>query len=429
MEKTVQAKEKKRFRFPLYVAKKIGLPQWRYWLIRLVGVVLAFLLAGIICNILKPGTFGLFYAQLIEGCFDFSDLSSVIDFLVLFSLLMLISLALVPAFKMKFWNIGAEGQILIACLVSGGIAKFAPKSLSNTTILIICAVCSILAGIVWSDIPAIFKALFNTNETLFTLMMNYIATVLGLWAMDVWIKSQSGSFGTLKQGIFTEIFDNSGTLVVLFALVIFVLIFFYMKKSIHGYELSVVGESVNTARYVGINVKKVIIRTMIFTGAIMGFIGFLIVCSINQTFNPHIVGGKGFTGVLIAWLGHFDPAEIAIFSFLSAFMEAGTNHASGNPAINMSSYQFTNICTGVFFFVIIACEFFSNYQIKRHHDKQFDLYFDQYKDQKKVSINSESNKFKRFCLKALFYISYPVEWIIKNIEFKKLQEKKTEEAL
>ena len=110
-------------------------------------------------------------------------------------------------------------------------------------------------------------------------------------------------------------------------------------------------------------------------------------------------------------------------------MEAGTNHASGNPAINMSSYQFTNICTGVFFFVIIACEFFSNYQIKRHHDKQFDLYFDQYKDQKKVSINSESNKFKRFCLKALFYISYPVEWIIKNIEFKKLQEKKTEEAL
>ena len=429
MEKTVQAKEKKRFRFPLYVAKKIGLPQWRYWLIRLVGVVLAFLLAGIICNILKPGTFGLFYAQLIEGCFDFSDISSVIDFLVLFSLLMLISLALVPAFKMKFWNIGAEGQILIACLVSGGIAKFAHKSLSNTTILIICAVCSILAGIVWSDIPAIFKALFNTNETLFTLMMNYIATVLGLWAMDVWIKSQSGSFGTLKQGIFTEIFDNSGTLVVLFALVIFVLIFFYMKKSIHGYELSVVGESVNTARYVGINVKKVIIRTMIFTGAIMGFIGFLIVCSINQTFNPHIVGGKGFTGVLIAWLGHFDPAEIAIFSFLSAFMEAGTNHASGNPAINMSSYQFTNICTGVFFFVIIACEFFSNYQIKRHHDKQFDLYFDQYKDQKKVSINSESNKFKRFCLKALFYISYPVEWIIKNIEFKKLQEKKTEEAL
>ena len=353
MEKTVQAKEKKRFRFPLYVAKKIGLPQWRYWLIRLVGVILAFLLAGVICNILKPGTFGLFYAQLIEGCFDFSDLSSVIDFLVLFSLLMLISLALVPAFKMKFWNIGAEGQILIACLVSGGIAKFAHKSLSNTTILIICAVCSILAGIVWSVIPAIFKALFNTNETLFTLMMNYIATVLGLWAMDVWIKSQSGSFGTLKQGIFTEIFDNSGTLVVLFALVIFVLIFFYMKKSIHGYELSVVGESVNTARYVGINVKKVIIRTMIFTGAIMGFIGFLIVCSINQTFNPHIVGGKGFTGVLIAWLGHFDPAEIAIFSFLSAFMEAGTNHASGNPAINMSSYQFTNICTGVFFFVII----------------------------------------------------------------------------
>lgn len=423
----VTNKEKKRIRFPLYVTKKLGLAPWKYWVIRVVGVIFAFLLAGIMCTILKPGTFGIFYAELIRGCFDFSDMSSVIDFLILFSLLLLISLALVPAFKMKFWNIGAEGQILIACLVSGGIAKFAPKSMDNTTILIICAVCSILAGMVWSVIPAIFKAFFNTNETLFTLMMNYIATVLGLWAIDVWVKNQSGAFGILKQGIFTEILDNTGTLVIVFAALIFTFIFFYMRKSIHGYEISVVGESVNTARYVGINVKKVIIRTMIFTGAIMGFIGFLIVCAINQTFNPQIVGGKGFTGVLIAWLGHFDPAEIALFSFLAAIMEQGTSVASSNPAIKMSSSQFTNICTGVFFFVIIACEFFSNYEIKRHHDKEFDEYFAEYKKRKIESIDSQPNKFKQFCERALFYVSYPFVWLIENNKFKKANNEKTEE--
>ena len=416
--------ERKGFRFPFYVTRKIGLPQWRYWVIRFIGVIIAFLLAGIMCTILKPGTFGIFYAELVRGCFDFSDLSSVIDFFVTFSVLLLISLALVPAFKMKFWNIGAEGQILIACLVSGGIARFAPKTMDNFTILIVCAVCSILVGIVWSVIPAIFKALFNTNETLFTLMMNYIATVLGLWAIDTWVKSGSGAFGTLKQGIFSEIFDNTGTLVILFAALIFAFMFFYMKKSIHGYEIAVVGESVNTARYVGINVKKVIIRTMIFTGAIMGFIGFLIVCSINQTFNPYIVGGKGFTGVLIAWLGHFDPAEIALFSFLAAFMEHGTNIASSNTAINMSSSQFTNICTGVFFFAVIACEFFSNYQIKRHHDKEFDEYFAEFKKMKRECIGSEPNKFKKVCSIVWFYISYPFNWLIQNYNFKKRQKEK-----
>ena len=426
MEKAKELKSKKVFKFPFYVTKRIGLAKWKYWLIRLGGVILAFLLAGIMCTILKPGTFGIFYSELFRGCFDFSDISSVIDFLVLFSLLLLISLALVPAFKMKFWNIGAEGQILIACLVSGGIAKFAPKSMSNTTILIVCCICSVLAGIVWSVIPAIFKALFNTNETLFTLMMNYIATVLSAWAVDTWIKSGSGAFGTLKQGIFSEILGNTGTLVIIFTILTFVFMFFYMKKSIHGYEISVVGESVNTARYVGINVKKVIIRTMIFTGAIMGFIGFLIVCSVEQTFNSTLVGGKGFTGVLIAWLGHFEPVEIALFSFLAAFMEQGTLTASSNKAIKMSSSQFTNICTGVFFFVIIACEFFSNYQIKRHHNKEFDAYFAEYKKHKKELIEAQQNKFLRICMIVLFYIAYPFNWIILNIKFNNNKKAKVE---
>ena len=372
-----KGREKKLHKFPLYVTKKQGLASWKYWLIRAGGILLAFLLAGIVCAILKPGTFGTFYSELVRGCFDFSDISSIIDLLVLFSLLMLISLALTPAFKMKFWNIGAEGQILVACLTSAGIAKFASSDLPNFVILIMCFFGAVFAGIIWSVIPAIFKAFFNTNETLFTLMMNYIATIMSAMFVSIWIKNGSMSFGLLRQGIFPEILDNTGTLVIIIALLVFVYMFFYINKSIHGYEMSVVGESVKTARYVGINVRRVMIRTMIFTGSIMGLIGFLIVCAINQTFNDSIVGGKGFTGVLIAWLGHFDPLQIALFSFLTAIIEQGTKTAAS--AVNMSSFQFSNICTGIFFFVIIACEFFSNYQIKMHHDKEFDKYFEEQK--------------------------------------------------
>ena len=417
-------KERKGFKFPFYVTKKIGLAPWKYWLIRGVGILFAFLLAGIVCTILKPGTFGTFYKELFIGCFDFTDISTIIDLFVLFSLFLLIALALTPAFKMKFWNIGAEGQILVACLASAGIAKFAPKDMPNAVILILCFLASIVAGMIWSVIPAIFKAFFNTNETLFTLMMNYIATVLGGLAVSIWIKSGSMSFGILKQGTFPEILDNTGTVVILFAALIFVFMYFYIKKSIHGYEMSVVGESVNTARYVGINIKKVTIRTMLFTGAIMGIIGFLIVCAINQTFNDSIVGGKGFTGVLIAWLGHFDPAEIALFSFLAAIMEQGTTKASST--VRMSSFQFSKICTGIFFFVIIGCEFFSNYQIKRHHDKEFDEFFLGYKTAKQEQMKEEKNGFLRFLKWSWYYISYPFVWLSLDISFKRAQKAQTE---
>jgi hypothetical protein len=141
-------------------------------------------------------------------------------------------------------------------------------------------------------------------------------------------------------------------------------------------------EDVSYQNYVlkkcGINVKKVIIRTMGLSGVICGLLGFMLVCGVHQSFNATLLGGKGFTGVLIAWLGHFEPLEIALFSFLAAIFEQGTSNAAS--AINMSSAQFSAICTGIFFFIIIACEFFSRYQIKIHH-----------KEKGEVAVNGISN--------------------------------------
>lgn len=360
--------QKRKFSFPFYLTKRMGFNKKKYWLIRLGGVLLAFLVAGIVCTILAPGSFGTFYSELVRGCFDFSDISSVIDLLIKFSLLLMIAMTLTPAFKMKFWNIGAEGQILIGCLAAAGVARFTSAGTPNIVILLLALFAAQIASIIWSTIPAVFKALFNTNETLFTLMLNYVATVASGLAISLWIKNGSQAFGVLRQGTLPTIWGNTGTLVILAALIIFVGLYAYIKIGKHGYEVSVIGDSVDTAKYVGINVKKVTIRTMAVSGLLFGTIGFFIVCGVHQTFHANIVAGKGFTGVLIAWLGHFEPLEIALFSFLSAVMEQGTQTAAS--AVNISSSQFSAICTGAFFFIIIACEFFSRYQIRIRREKK-----------------------------------------------------------
>ncbi|MCR5349285.1 MAG: ABC transporter permease [Bacilli bacterium] len=347
--------------FPLYVTKRIGLAKWKYWLIRVGGILLAFLIAGIVCTMLKPGSFLTFYSEMFRGCFDFSDITTVIDLLVTFSILLLIALTLTPAFKMKFWNIGAEGQILIGALAAAGVAKFAPSEWPNILILVFALFAAQVASAIWCLIPGLFRAYFHTNETLFTLMMNYIAAVLASMMISVWIPNGSQKFGTLTQGIFPTILGHSGTLVIIFTLVIFVGMYFYINHGKSGFEVAVIGESVDTARYAGINVSHVTLRVMTVSGLLFGAIGFFIVCGIHQSFSPTIVAGKGFTGVLIAWLGHFNPFEIALFAFLSAVMECGTTTAA--TAVNISASRFTAICTGAFFFIIIACEFFSRYQV------------------------------------------------------------------
>ena len=368
MAETPNKREKKRF--PLYVVRRMGLKKRWYWLIRAGGILLAFLMAGITCTILAPGSFGTFYSELFVSCFDFNDITVFIDLLAKFNVLLLIAILLTPAFKMRFWNIGAEGQILVGCLAAAGVAKFSPPNLPNALILIFALLAAMLASTIWAVVPAIFKAFFNTNETLFTLMMNYIAMFLGSVMISVWIKSGSQVFGMLSQGYFPRILNSTSTLVILIGILVYVFMYFYLEKSKWGYEVGVLGESVRTAEYAGINVKKVTIRTMIISGLLFGVVGFMIVCGIHRTFNTSIVGGNGFTGVLVAWLGHFNPFEIALYAFLFAFMEQGTTMAASGlktaGGAIISASQFSAICMGVFFFIIIACEFFSNYQIKIH---------------------------------------------------------------
>ncbi len=349
---------------PLFhLVKRTDIATWKKWLIRIVTVAAALLLSGIVCAVLTDGSnFIGFYEQLFRGAFG-----STWRIQVLFqswAILMCISLAVTPAFKMRFWNIGAEGQTLIAALASVTVIMYLGGKVPNAVLILVMLAASILAGAVWGAIPAIFKAQWGTNETLFTLMMNYVATQLVLFSVNAWAKDGSGTLGVLNYGSFDGLFGLEYIQNVVFVTVLTVIVFIYLKFSKHGYELEVVGESVNTAKYIGINVKKVIIRTMIFSGVMCGFAGFLLVGgSPTPTVNGTLVGGRGFTAILVSWLSKFSPVAMVFVTLLVVFLERGSSQAANSMRLGDTA-AFEDIVVGLFFLLIIACEFFINYKVK-----------------------------------------------------------------
>ena len=136
--------------------------------------------------------------------------------------------------------------------------------------------------------------------------------------------------------------------------------YIYLNYSKHGYEIAVVGESERTARYVGMKVKRVIIRTMALSGALCGIAGLLLVGGINHTITTTIAGGQGFTAVMVSWLAKFNPITMVFTSFLIVFLERGASEISTAFGLNQS---FSDILTGIILFFIIGCEFFIQYKI------------------------------------------------------------------
>lgn len=307
---------------------------------------------------------GAFFTSLFEG--NFGTVRKTWIALREMSLLLITGLALIPAFKMKFWNLGGNGQILIGALTAIVFMFFvAPSGMPEWLYYTLMIISSILAGALWAVIPAIFKAFFNTNESLFTLMMNYIAAGLVAVFINAVVKAGSGVLNPLSKGGLPNIADNANILTIILAGITLITMFIYLRYNKHGYELSVVGESRNTARYVGINVKWVIIRTLILSGAICGMVGLLIAGSLNHTITITSDGNLGFTAIMVAWLAKFNPIVMVATSFIITFLNQGMAMVQTNFGITNNAISY--IVIGLVYFFIIAVEFFVNYQIVRSH--------------------------------------------------------------
>ena len=351
-------------REPLFhISKREALPWFAVWGIRAAAIILALLVCALISVIMTGQNPLQIYSTIFYG--SFGSARKIWVMLQNVAILLCISLAVTPAFRMRFWNIGGEGQALIGCLASAACMILFKDALPHWLVIVFMILSSIIAGAVWGLIPAFFKARFNTNETLFTLMMNYVATQLVAYFCVVWESPKgSGQIGVInlssKVGWMPNLFGNKYLLSVVVVLIICGLMYFYLTYSKHGYEISVVGESENTARYVGIRVSRVIIRTMLLSGAVCGVAGLLLTGDINHTLSTTLVGGRGFTAVMVSWLAKFNPIWMILTSFLLVFMQRGAGEVASKIGLNES---FSDILTGVILFFIIGCEFFISYKI------------------------------------------------------------------
>ncbi len=357
---------------PLFhVAKRSSIAAWKAWLIRIIAIIASLLVCSVIIVILtKLNPFDV-YGAMIKG--SFGSERKIWIMLQNVAMLLCIALAVTPAFKMKFWNLGAEGQVLFGGLMSMICMFYIGDKIPNALLLVIMLAASLLGGILWGVIPAFFKAKWNTNESLFTLMMNYIAIQLVSFAIMVWVPNGSSVMGVVNSsteaGWLPMLFDKKYFLNVLVVAILTAVMYVYLKYSKHGYEISVVGESKNTAKYIGINVKKVIIRTMVLSGAICGLAGFLLVSGTNHSISTGLASGNGFTAIMVSWLAKFNPAIMVVTSFLIVFLQRGASEIATNFNLNESV---ADILTGVIIFFIIGCEFFINYQIKPHRKHKED---------------------------------------------------------
>ena len=348
---------------PLFhIVKRGDMPWYFSWGVRGAAIVLALLACALISTLVTSDNPIQIFATIIDGSFGSSR-----KFMVLLqntAMMLCVALALTPAFKMRFWNIGGEGQALAGAIASAA-CMILMKDQSNWLVIPCMVVTSILAGALWGAIPAFFKAKFGTNETLFTLMMNYVAIQLASYFSVVWENPKgSGNIGVINPnsqvGWFPEILGNKYALNIILVALLTVGMYIYLNYSKHGYEISVVGESERTARYIGIKVEKVVIRTMLISGAICGFAGLLLVGGTNHTLNADIVDGRGFTAVMVSWLGKFNPIWMVLTSFLLVFLDRGAGEIATDFGLNAS---FGDILTGIILFFIIGCEFFINYKL------------------------------------------------------------------
>ena len=345
-----------------HISKRDTLPLPKALLIRGGILVLALVFCGLITTLLTGQDPIAVYRTILKGAFGSPRRIGVTFRNV--AVLLGISLAVTPAFKMRFWNIGAEGQTIIGCLATTTCMILLGGKVPHALLIVISLAAALLAGAIWGFLPAFFKAKWNTNETLFTLMMNYIAMQLASYFIIVWeVPKGAGKIGIINQdtraGWLPEV-GNAYLLPIIIAGLMTVLMYVYLQYSKHGYEIAVVGESQRTASYAGIKVDRVIIRTMVLSGALCAMMGFIMTAGIDHTLTTTIVNSRGFTAVMVSWMSKFNPFIMIASSLLLVTMDRGASEVASTLSLN---HSFADILTGIILFFIIATEFFITYKV------------------------------------------------------------------
>ena len=340
------------------IVKRGPLTKNREFRIRAFSIFLALCAGGLFLACLELNPF-LIYATILTGAFK-SAMAVQATVKILIPLL-ITSLAVTIAFKMRFWNIGAEGQVIMGAIFASYFALFR-DGWPHAPLIASALLAGALGGGLWGLLPAWFKAYRGTNETLFTLMLNYIALNIAVFLRDgPWRDPSALGFPKIARfspnAVLDKVFGVQFGWII--ALVLTALVFVYCKYSKHGYEIAVVGESKTTAEYAGMDVKKIIMRSMFISGALAGLCGAITATGSDATLAAGVAGGVGFTAIIVAWLSRLNPFGILITSALFAILEKGSGVMQS--VYGVSSYS-SDILQGIILFFVLGFEFFTQYK-------------------------------------------------------------------
>ncbi len=349
------------------VSKRDTIPFAKALLIRVLAVIGAMLVSGLMVAAIGYSPLAVFKQIFLGSLGTNKALIITIERTIP---LLISALAIILAFKMRFWNIGANGQIAMGAVGAAYFAYHFADKIPHTPLIIVMFVAGAVMGGVWGVIPALAKAKWGTNETLFTLMMNYVSVyIIQFLRRGPWEDPKMKSFGQ------TPMFDKAARLADvlgvysgwIIAVLLVLLAYFYLYYSKQGYEIAVVGESNNTARYAGMNVKLVFIRTMLISGALAGIAGMLKIAGADYKLNESVAGSIGFTAITIAWLSKLNPLTSLVVAFLFSALEKGCESVSSASDLRVGGLNIPSasamVIMGIILFFVLGCEFFINYQL------------------------------------------------------------------
>ena len=275
--------------------------------------------------------------------------------------LSVLSLGTAVAFRMKFWNIGQEGQFYLGAYGASLIA-FAFPALPPPLLLFLMLLAGLFFGGLWALIPALLKIRFSTSETLVTLMLNYIALKwISFLQYVAWKDPSALGFPKIAA------FSSGAVLPAVFgihigwiiSLCLAALLYVFLKRTKLGYEIDVIGESEATARYAGMSVFRITVIAIVLSGGLCGVAGMMQASAVERSLSDQLSGGLGFTSVIVTWLARLEPHAIIIIAFLFSLLIQGGNFLQSSLQIPAS---ISLVLQGIIIFFVLGSEFFIRYR-------------------------------------------------------------------
>ena len=348
------------------IEPRLDIPRW----LPFVSIIAALILALVIGAI--PLAYGGLdplqaYWQMVKA--GFLESYSFSDTTVKATPLILAGLGVVIAFRMRLWNIGAEGQLLVGAWAASGAALFwLPPETPGIVMLTAMTLAGFAAGAIWGAIPGFLRAKLGVNEIISSMMLVFVAIqfnnyfIYGPWA--------AGGFGLTapfpRSAWFPRLTDYGEALPalrgltahfgILYGVIAAVVLYIVFRYSKWGYELKVIGDNPNAARYAGMNLSRTIILTMIISGGLAGLAGMSEVAGVVHRLQEKFSPGYGFTAIIIAWLARLNPLAIILVGYLFGGLLVGGDaiQPAGIPLM----------IQGIILFCVISADTFTRYRVR-----------------------------------------------------------------